>query len=211
MPGWKKMMDEFYIEERIWAELAHVDILGEDRIKLKNVFAIRWLSMGEAVHSVMHWQCTLGEGGVTAGDPGAIGIHQQLSSFLPVALLHLQADALDATNHLSGLSQCRDISFSSLGERVHHYDQVHRTDNYGSQKTEQLQQENQFNNLRYKAIIKDLLQLKKIVCDDGTPVTEAEDPRIPSHIQQDHDFSDAIHHIRNAVCFEGKNASRQLL
>eukprot|EP00058_Branchiostoma_floridae_P002271 XP_002587759.1 hypothetical protein BRAFLDRAFT_94663 [Branchiostoma floridae] len=28
------------------------------------------------------------------------------------------ADALDATNHLSGLSQCRDISFSSLGERL---------------------------------------------------------------------------------------------
>ncbi|XP_078608598.1 zinc finger protein 862-like [Branchiostoma floridae x Branchiostoma japonicum] len=105
-----------------------VDVLGEDHIKLKNVFDIRWLSMGEAVHSVLRNFKALAmyTGGRAAdGDPGAIGIHQQLSSFLPVALLCLLADVLDATNHLSRLFQYRDISFSSLGEQVHHYDQVH--------------------------------------------------------------------------------------
>ncbi|XP_035696439.1 uncharacterized protein LOC118429887 [Branchiostoma floridae] len=48
------------------------------------------------------------------------------------------------------------------------------------------------------------------VNDDGTPVTEANDPRIPSHvitklhdIMQELDFSNAIHHIRNDLVPEG--------
>ncbi|KAI8484045.1 hypothetical protein Bbelb_381630 [Branchiostoma belcheri] len=82
-----------------------VDVLGEDYIKLKHVFEIRWLRR-EAIQSVLRNYRALAvytEEQAAAGDPTAIGLHQQLTRYLPVALLHLLADVLDATNHLSRL------------------------------------------------------------------------------------------------------------
>ncbi|XP_078701696.1 uncharacterized protein LOC144927832 [Branchiostoma floridae x Branchiostoma belcheri] len=73
--------------------------------------------MGEAIQSVLRNYRALAvytEEQAAAGDPTAIGLHQQLTSYLPVALLHLLADVLDATNHLSRLFQYRDITFSTL-------------------------------------------------------------------------------------------------
>ena len=48
------------------------------------------------------------------GDPTAIGLNQQLSSYLILALIHLSADVLSITNHLSKFFQSRDVCFSAL-------------------------------------------------------------------------------------------------
>ncbi|XP_035673668.1 zinc finger protein 862-like [Branchiostoma floridae] len=96
---------------------ALVDVLGEEYLKLKHSYEIRWLSMGEAVRSVIENFRSLAvytEEQAAEGDPVAIGLHQQLTSFLPMGLLHLLADVLDATNHLSKIFQYRDITFSVL-------------------------------------------------------------------------------------------------
>ncbi|CAH1245743.1 ZNF862 [Branchiostoma lanceolatum] len=97
------------------------DVLGEDYIKLKHVFEIRWLSMGEAIDGVLRNHRALAvytEEKAADGDPTAIGLHQQLTSYLPMALLHLLGDVLDVTNHLSRLFQYRDITFSSLSKEL---------------------------------------------------------------------------------------------
>lgn len=49
------------------------------------------------------------------GDPTAIGLAQQLAR---TSLIHLCADVLDSTNHLSHLLQRRDVSFSVLRTTV---------------------------------------------------------------------------------------------
>ncbi|XP_019620150.1 PREDICTED: zinc finger protein 862-like [Branchiostoma belcheri] len=108
---------------------ALVDVLGEDYLKLKHSYEIRWLSMGEAVKSVLQNYRTLAlhtEEQAAAGDPSAIGINQQLTSFLPMALLHLLADVLDATNHLSRIFQYRDLTFSALRAQVKRIDKNNR-------------------------------------------------------------------------------------
>ena len=96
-------------------------MLGEDQAKLKQIFDIRWLSMGEAVRALLRNYKSLltftDEQGA-AGDPTAIGVHQQLRSYLYAALLHLAADVLDTTNHLSKLFQYRDVCFSALRSQV---------------------------------------------------------------------------------------------
>ena len=52
------------------------------------------------------------------GDPTAIGLHSQLSSYKFLALLHLTADILGISNHLSRIFQYKDVSFSVLRHTV---------------------------------------------------------------------------------------------
>ena len=52
------------------------------------------------------------------GDPTAIGLFQQLTSYKICALFHLMADVLSATNHLSRIFQYRDICFRSIRNSV---------------------------------------------------------------------------------------------
>jgi hypothetical protein len=56
-----------------------------------------------------------------AGEPTAIGLYQQLSSYKFVALLHLIGDILDAPNHMSRLCQFRDVCFSAVRSDVRIY------------------------------------------------------------------------------------------
>ena len=48
------------------------------------------------------------------GDPIAIGLHHQLSSYMYLALTHLTSDILAETNHLFKIFQFRDVCFGSL-------------------------------------------------------------------------------------------------
>nr|XP_006822498.1 PREDICTED: zinc finger protein 862-like [Saccoglossus kowalevskii] len=93
------------------------ELIGQKAIKLKRIFDIRWLSMGEAVLAVLKNYEPLVmmiEDEAATGDPTAIGLHQQMTTYLFIALLHLTADVLSATNHLSRVMQYRDVCFSVL-------------------------------------------------------------------------------------------------
>ena len=52
------------------------------------------------------------------GDPVAIGLRKQLTSYKYLALLHLAGDVLSSMNHLSRLFQFRDVSFGALHSTV---------------------------------------------------------------------------------------------
>ena len=97
------------------------ELLEQKNIKLKRIYEIRWLSMGDAVCAIIKnyealLMLTSSEG--LLGDPIAIGLNQQLSSFLILALIHLSADVLSVTNHLSRIFQHRDVCFSALREKL---------------------------------------------------------------------------------------------
>lgn len=82
------------------------DLLVTKNIKLKRFYEVRWLSMGESVRAIIHnyealLVLTCQE--AAEGDLVAIGLHQQLTSYLYLALLHFPCDVLSATNHLSKL------------------------------------------------------------------------------------------------------------
>ena len=51
-------------------------------------------------------------------EPVAVGLLNQLKQYNFVALLHLAADILAETNHLSKFFQHRDISFDGVGTKV---------------------------------------------------------------------------------------------
>ena len=53
-----------------------------------------------------------------SGDPTAMGLQKQLSAYTIVALLHLTADILATTDHLSRLFQQRDVSFCGVQTAV---------------------------------------------------------------------------------------------
>ena len=53
-----------------------------------------------------------------SGNPVAIGLDQQLRKYKIVTLIHLSADILAATNHLSKLFQHQDITFSAVQSSV---------------------------------------------------------------------------------------------
>lgn len=93
------------------------DLLEQKNIKLKRLYEICWLSMGESVTAIINDYealLLLTSQEAAEGDPVAIGLNQQLSSYLYLALLHLTADVLSATNHLSKLWQYRDVCFSAV-------------------------------------------------------------------------------------------------
>ena len=96
-------------------------ILDCDTVKFKRLYDIRWLSMGESILAIMrNYEAlmVLLSQDAGAGDPVAIGLFQQLSSYKYLALLHLAADILTTMNHLSRLFQFRDVSFGALHSTV---------------------------------------------------------------------------------------------
>lgn len=92
-------------------------LLEVDEVKFKRLYDIRWLSMGESVNAIIRNfepLMVLLSQEADKGDPTAIGLHSQLSSYKFMALLHLTADILGISNQLSRVFQYKDISFSVL-------------------------------------------------------------------------------------------------
>ena len=88
------------------------------------VYEVRWLCLGEAVKAVVHNYrplMLLLEEEAALGDPASIGLMTQLKTYKFVALLHLMADVLDVTNHLSRVFQHRAISFHSIKPQVQEF------------------------------------------------------------------------------------------
>ena len=80
------------------------NLLEQKNIKLKRLFDVRWLSMGEAVSAIIKNHeplLILTTQEAAKGDPMAIRLNKQLSSYLFLALMHFSADVLSATNYLS--------------------------------------------------------------------------------------------------------------
>ena len=48
------------------------------------------------------------------GDPKAIGLNKQLSSYIYLVLMHLASEVLSVTNRLSKAFQYRDACFSTV-------------------------------------------------------------------------------------------------
>lgn len=97
------------------------EILGEKNIKLKRIFEIRWLSMGDAILAIIrNYEALLilTSNEAAQGDPIAIGLHGQLSSYMYLALMHLASDILAEINHLSKIFQFRDVCFGTLGQSL---------------------------------------------------------------------------------------------
>lgn len=92
-------------------------LLETDIVKFKKMFEVRWLSMGESVVAVIKnfepLTVFLGHEANT-GEPLAVGLLHQLTSFLYLSLIYLTADILTATNHLSRIFQFRDVSFGAI-------------------------------------------------------------------------------------------------
>lgn len=96
-------------------------VLELNVVKFKKLYEIRWLSLGESVTAVIrNYEVLMPvlEELAAEGNPTAIGLHRQLSSYLFVALLHFVADVLGITNHLSKVFQYRDVSFSCIRSTV---------------------------------------------------------------------------------------------
>lgn len=92
-----------------------------DAVKFQRLYEIRWLSLGNAVTAIVRnfeALMVLVSRDANGGDPTAIGLLQQLSSYKYTALLHLACDMLVETNHLSKVFQHRDISFGVIANRV---------------------------------------------------------------------------------------------
>ena len=93
------------------------EILEEKKnIKLKKIFEIRWLSMGDTVLAIIrNYEALLilTSEEATLGDPIAIGLHHQLS-YVYLVLKHLTSDIFAETNHLSKIFQFGDVCFGSL-------------------------------------------------------------------------------------------------
>ena len=97
------------------------EILEEKDIKLKKIFEIRWLSMGDAVLAIIrNYEALLilTSEEAALGDPIAIGLHHQLSRYMYLALMHLTSDIFAETNHLSKIFQFRDVCFGSLRQSL---------------------------------------------------------------------------------------------
>ena len=96
-------------------------VLELNVVKFKKLYEIRWLSFGESVTAVIrNYEVLMPvlEELAAEGNPTAIGLHRQLSSYLFVALLHFVADVLGITNHLSKIFKYRDVSFSCIRSTV---------------------------------------------------------------------------------------------
>lgn len=97
------------------------EILELDALKFKRLYDIRWLSLGNSVSAVVrNYEAlmVLISKDANDGDPTAIGLLQQLSSYKYAALLHLACDMLVETNHLSKILQHRDVSFGVIMNQV---------------------------------------------------------------------------------------------
>ena len=52
------------------------------------------------------------------GDPTAVGLNKQLSSYIYLALAHLASEVLSMTNHLCKAFQYRDVCFSTVRQSL---------------------------------------------------------------------------------------------
>jgi hypothetical protein len=98
-----------------------VESIGADYIKLKNIFEVRWLSMGESIKAVIkNYEAILKitEKDSDEGEPVAIGLHKQMTSYLFAALFHLASDVFDAVNSLSKTLQVQDVCFAHVQRGV---------------------------------------------------------------------------------------------
>ena len=96
------------------------DLLREKNIKIKRIFEIRWLTIGEAVTAVIknYEALMLTSEEAALGDPSAIGLNKLLSSYIYLALMHLASEVLSVTNHLSKIFQYRDVYFSTVRQSL---------------------------------------------------------------------------------------------
>lgn len=92
------------------------EIIREKNIKLKRIYEIRWLSMGDAVSAIIrNYEALLFTSEEAAlGDPTGIGLNKQLSTYVNLALIHLACEVLAVTNHLSKVFRYRDVCFSTV-------------------------------------------------------------------------------------------------
>lgn len=93
------------------------EIICEKNIKLKRIYEICWLSMGDAVSTII-WNyealLLLTSQESAREDPTGIGLNKQLSSYVNLALIHLACEVLAVTNHLPKVFQYRDVCFSTV-------------------------------------------------------------------------------------------------
>ena len=93
------------------------EIIREKNIKLKRIYEICWLSMGDAVSAIIrNYEALrlLTSQESAREDPTGIGLNKQLSSYVNLALIHLACEFLAVTNHLPKVFQYRDVCFSTV-------------------------------------------------------------------------------------------------
>ncbi|KAK2187597.1 hypothetical protein NP493_160g00032 [Ridgeia piscesae] len=96
-------------------------VLSMNTVKFQRLYEIRWLSLGNSVTALLrNYEAfmVVVEEDAASGDPTAMGLQKQLSAYTIVALLHLTADILATTDHLSRLFQQRDVSFCGVQAAV---------------------------------------------------------------------------------------------
>ena len=95
------------------------EVIREKNIKLKRIYEIRWLSMGDVVRAIIrNYEALLllTSEEAAVGDPIAIGLNKQLSSYITLALIHLACEVLAVTNHLSKVSSTEMFVFLLFAE-----------------------------------------------------------------------------------------------
>ena len=78
--------------------------------------------MGEAVTAILrNYEAllVLVSEEAAQGDPAAMGLNKQLTSYVYLALIHLAAEVFSVTNHLSKVFQCGDVCFSAVQQQLH--------------------------------------------------------------------------------------------
>ena len=96
-------------------------VIDIEVLKFKRLFYIQWLSLGNSVAAVkkkFESLMLMIEEDAVVGYSQAIGVSVQLSQFNYVALLHVIADILSTTNHLSCQFQSRYVNFFKVWSTV---------------------------------------------------------------------------------------------
>ncbi|XP_074662800.1 zinc finger protein 862-like [Tubulanus polymorphus] len=93
------------------------ELLETDVLKFKKLYEIRWLSLGRCLVTIIRNYEPLVvflSQEAADGDPVAQGLYEQLTSYKYCGLLHLLADVVLVTNHLSKIFQFRDVCFNAV-------------------------------------------------------------------------------------------------
>lgn len=96
-------------------------IVDDPQLKVKDTFEIRWLSLGDAVHTLRRCYTSLRtslEQDAADGDDTACGLVRRLKSYEFIATLNLMCDVLDQTNSMSRVFQSEDIMFQMVESQV---------------------------------------------------------------------------------------------
>ncbi len=97
------------------------ELLEIEIVKFRTIFDIRWLSYGDGVRALIRNLLPLFatlEIEADYGNPTAIGLLNQLTSYKHCALLHLMADIHGIIDHLSRVFQHRDVCFSVVRDKA---------------------------------------------------------------------------------------------